>query len=504
MKAERRATVQVSGRIIALFIFICVAFLVAPGAGAQTAAVGASEAAQDSLSSAPPDTAEPVPAPAAETLSDTTAAPPAPAETGPSDTTAAPPAPAETALPDTTAPEPIAPARPSPGIGGVVIYGKTTFAEEQPLPAVKVTLFLGGLEAAVAETDTGGAYSITHDIDRTSDETVVMWFTPPRGAGLVREIVVLKESRASRQAGLYGPCFTRAIISDSTRIDVKILDQQTYAAKLEESGCMEMMVEQLVEYEPSYNLDPDSTYILNSTSSETFSQQYGGTEMTSSTQSTSTYTVNVDSVTAEGMALTVQFGDGTITSDDPSVGGSVDLSPLVGQQVSMLLSPSGETSRFRGFESLPEIEMGQGRTIGPESHTNAFRFMFPRMPEGPVAQGDSWSAEYSMREPMPEGFGTITATVTYTLVGEIAFRDINCLEVNAESEITYKGEGVMGGNPITINMAGSASSKIYFAHELGMLLEMTQEARLEGTFESMGMNIPVTNQSESKLEMLTQ
>ncbi len=398
----------------------------------------------------------------------------------------------------------IAPERPSSDRGGVVIYGKTTFAEEQPLPAVKVTLFVGGLEAAVAETDTGGAYSITHDIDRTSDETVVMWFTPPRGAGLVREIVVLKESRASRQAGLYGPCFTRGIMGDSTRVDVKILDQQAYAAKLEESGCMEMMVEQLVEYEPSYNLDPDSTYILNSTQSEKISQQFGGTEMTSSTQSTSTFTVRVDSITAEGMALTVQFGDGTLTSDDPSVGGSVDLSPLVGQEVSMLLSRSGETRGFSGFESLPEIEMGQGRTIGPESYKNTFRYMFPRMPDGPVAQGDSWSAEYSVREPMPEGFGTVTVTVTYTLVGEIAFRDINCLEINAESEITYKGQGVMGGNPITTDLAGSASSKIYFAHELGMLLEMTQEARLEGTAESMGMKIPITSQSGSKLEMFTQ
>lgn len=417
-----------------------------------------------------------------------------------------PPAPADTveaavAAPDTTEPEAILPEVAPHAVSGILIYGTAALSNGLPLPEVTANLFIAGLEVASATTDTSGIFSIRHAIDRTADETVVLWFTPPRGIGLVREIVVLKESRATREGRQFGPCVTRVPISDSTLVDVQILDQQTYAQKLEESGCMDMIVETAVEYELSYDLEPASTFSLATTSSSRFLQQFGGTEMAVGSNSTANFLVTVDSIGPDGMALGLEYQDRSYTTDNPQARGGVDFSPLIGQKANMYLSPQGELSRFVGFEALPEIEINPGETLNREGYVNQLKYLLPTLSAGPVARGDSWAGEHMLRKTREGGFTTINMSVTYTLVGETVVRGVDCLEINAESVITVKGEGTMRGNPFTMNMSGTGSEKIYFAHERGMMLEKSGTVKVEGAIESVGMNIPVVNTSESSVEV---
>ncbi len=464
------------GRRIALFLLT--AFL---GVGAAAALVPAADTSGDAYEAQTPQASAPA---------DTSQA------TAPADT--AEPA---VVVPDTTAPEAPPPAPvPSPS-GATVIYGKTTLEIGAPLPAVTAKLFIDGLEEASAVTDTSGSYSITARMDRSADQTVVMWFTPPRGIGLAREIVVLKESREAREARVYNPCIQRVPLRDSTLVDVQVVDQQAYAQRIEESGCMEMVVEELVTYEPMYRLAPEDTFRLTNNKSTSFVQQFGGTRMESGSSSSFVYSVTVDSVSSEGAILGFEFVDGSVAPQGPNAGGGVDLSPLMGRQVSMLLSPLGETSTFRGFEALPEIEVAQGNTLGEADYKNSLRYLFPTLPAQPVAQGESWTDEFMMREDWFEGSSTTTANVTYTLVGETVLEGVDCLEIDAESDVTFKGEGTMRGSPLTADLSGSGNAKIYFSVERGMILRMTEESRLEGSSNAMGMEIPVFVENESEVKV---
>ena len=449
-------------------IFLCAAFLGAGAAGAQTAAEDTSAAPQEMRAPAPSDTAAPT-------------------------------------APDTAAPKASAAATAPAKGGGVVVYGRTTLSNGMPLPEVTADLFVAGLEAATATTDADGVFSMSCALEGTADETVVMWFTPPPGLGLVREIVVLKESKAAVEVRLYGPCVTRVPLGDSTRVDVQVLDQQSYAARIEESGCMDLMKEEIPEYNPKYELSVGSTFSLVTSSSNRFSQQFGGTEMAVTSRSAVTYFAQVDSVTSDGMVLSLEYRDRKLTTDNPEATGSVDFAPLLGKKVSALLSPQGGLSRFAGFDALPEIAMGAGETVDRERYVSELKQVFPTLAAGAVSPGDKWTGEQIVKEPMgAEGSTSVTVSTTYTLVGETVVRGVDCLEIDSQFIVSVKGQGVTQGSPFSLKMNGSGTAKIYFAHGRGMLLEMSGKSSTEGTIESMGMNIPVKSEDETKVEVTLQ
>jgi hypothetical protein len=472
------------GRLFA--IFLCAAVMGAGHVSALTAVSSAATAplgAQAAASSAPADSA----APGLATPDTAMAAP---------DTTEAAPAPAEPAPAEPTA---------APGTQPFVVYGHTTLSDGKPLPAVNVALFAGGLEAASAVTDTGGAYSMEPRIDPSNDETVVVWFTPPRGMGLVRNIVVLKESRAARQAREFNPCLARVPLSDSTLVDVQVLDQQSYAAQIEESGCMEKAEEELVEYDLKYDLQPSQSFTITSSSSDHFKQQIGGTEMAVNTTTSIGMLATVDSVTADGMDLGIEYTDRKSTTDNPQARGSVDFTVLLGKKVSVVLSPRGELSKFTGFETLPEIETSPEQVLDEQNYVNEMKTIFPVLADHPVAQGDTWTSERIVREDAPGG-GVSTATIntTYKLVGEAVFQGQDCLRIDANATFTVKGSGQSRGNPFTVDMSGTGTSTIYFSPDSGMMLEMSGKSKAEGSFESMGMKIPVVDEGETKVTVALQ
>jgi hypothetical protein len=171
----------------------------------------------------------------------------------------------------------------------------------------------------------------------------------------------------------------------------------------------------------------------------------------------------------------------------------------------MTLSSVGELSRFSGFDVLPQIEINPSETLERESYVNEVRYMFRVLPDGPVAEGGTWTNDYTIRETDDEGgLTTIDVSLTFSLVGETVLNGIPCLEIDAETSVTIKGQGTMRGTPFTMNMSGAGSGKIYFAHERGMLLEIRGSTRAEGSIESSVMTIPVVSEIESSLEVSLQ
>lgn len=407
--------------------------------------------------------------------------------------------PAEMAEPDTAMAR-VAPAGPAE----VMVYGLVTDANGLPMAGVSVNLFLAGLEEQSAVTDTSGAFSLTQRLDMAADETVVMWFTPPRGMGFVRELVVLKESKASAAGGHYGPCVTKAFLTPSTFLEVQILDQASYAKKIEELGCMDMAAGMGdATYELRYDLPGGQTLTMTSSTSER-SLSGGGAAEATTTEAMVEYTVTVQTAGTEGLALELEYKNRELTSDAPGSAGDVDFSTLIGQKASLFISPVGELSRFAGFDALPEIAMGPVVSLNSERYINELRTLLPVLPAEPVGRGDSWSKEYRFQQGLPGGTGNVTINVTYTLTGQTMVRGINCLEIDSEFTTSFSGQGEMRGAPYTMTMDGSGTEKIYFAHERGMMLEKSGQSKMTGGTESQGMTFPMDQESSSTVQIVFQ
>jgi hypothetical protein len=466
---ERRISEEVFGRL--LILSVLAALLSVCNAGAQQAPV-------DTLAA---------PAP---TLADTTAAPEAPV-----DTTAAAGAPVDTTASVLT----------NFGANDVDIYGLVTDVNNNPMAGVNVALFVGGLEQQGAVTDTSGAFSMTQALDLAADETVVMWFTPPRGMGYVREIVVLKESKASAEGGHYGPCVTRAVLSPSTYIEVKILDQASNAKRIEDLGCMETAATAASEtYDLKYDLPAGGTFTLKSTETQKEMAQ-GGTQVAATTDVTIEYVFTVASADADGLLLKLEYKDRQLTTDAPQPTGGIDFSPLLGQTASLLLSPTGDLSKFSGFKELPEIATGRGAPMNRETYINELRILFPGLPDHPVSRGDTWSKTHQFQQPMPGGAAAnVTIDITYKLAGSTVVRGFNCVEIDSDYTIAVSGQGDLQGEPFTMTMDGKGTEKIYFAHERGMMIEKTGESKVTGATEARGMKFPIDEETVSSVEVTVQ
>jgi hypothetical protein len=412
----------------------------------------------------------------------------------PAESLSAAPTPADSTPAGATRPDTAAPAAPS-GLDEVEIYGLVTDANGLPMAGINVNLFVAGLEEKSAVTDTSGTFSMTHPIDPAADETVVLWFTPPRGMGLVREIVVLKESEASAMRGHYGPCVTKAILSPSTFLEVQILDQAGYATKIEESECMEMaggMGDAVFEFR--YNLPAGQTFTVTSATTEQSKPEGEDVEPTT-TEGKVSYLVTVESSTEEGLALNLEYTERSA--------GNVDFSPLIGQTATLLLSPTGELSRFAGFDALPEISAGP-MSLSSQAYINELRVLLPALPVGEVGQGDSWTDEIRFQEPIPGGTANVTVDVTYTLRGQTMFKGADCLEIGSEYTFAFAGQGETQGTPFTLSVDGTGTEEIYFAHERGMMLEKTGQRTSTSKFESRGMSFLTEDETRTTVTVTLQ
>jgi hypothetical protein len=117
-------------------------------------------------------------------------------------------------------------------ISGIVV-GK----DGKPLVDIAIKLYVGGLLTSEQLSSSDGSFEFTELIDYARDVTVDVWFLP-NDPNLIMENVLLKESTAAVQHGLYSPCVKRVRLDTITDFVVRLVDQKTRLEQLKRSGCL--------------------------------------------------------------------------------------------------------------------------------------------------------------------------------------------------------------------------------------------------------------------------
>jgi hypothetical protein len=127
--------------------------------------------------------------------------------------------------------------RPHPGID-LNLSGTVTDRDGSVMEGVLVQLFVEGIVSTTTKTDAEGLYALEFTIDPQADETIVVWWVPPRD-DLVPELALIRESTSDREMGLWGPCVPRIGVIRSQTRSVQLLDHETFRRQLARSGCLD-------------------------------------------------------------------------------------------------------------------------------------------------------------------------------------------------------------------------------------------------------------------------
>lgn len=124
------------------------------------------------------------------------------------------------------------------GKSETTITGLVVDEKGRPLLDVNVKLYMGGLLATEQLTSSDGSFEFTELIDYGNDITIDLWLVPATDE-LVMENVLLKESTAALQHGIYSNCVQRIRLDPITDVVVKLYDLESRIAMLRRKGCIE-------------------------------------------------------------------------------------------------------------------------------------------------------------------------------------------------------------------------------------------------------------------------
>jgi hypothetical protein len=123
------------------------------------------------------------------------------------------------------------------GKSETTVTGLVVGEDGQPMLDVNVKLYMGGLLVTEQLTSSDGAFEFTELIDYGNDVTIDLWFVPPTDE-LVMENVLLKESSAALQHGLYSKCVQRVRLDPITDVIVKLYSLESRVTMLKRKDCI--------------------------------------------------------------------------------------------------------------------------------------------------------------------------------------------------------------------------------------------------------------------------
>jgi len=123
------------------------------------------------------------------------------------------------------------------GSSETTISGIVVDKDGKPLVDVGVKLYVAGLLMNEQLSSSDGSFEFAELIDYARDVTVDVWFLPT-DPDLIMENVLLKESSAAVQHGLYSPCVKRVRLDTITDFVVRLVDKKARIDQLKRSGCM--------------------------------------------------------------------------------------------------------------------------------------------------------------------------------------------------------------------------------------------------------------------------
>jgi len=114
--------------------------------------------------------------------------------------------------------------------------GMVTDPDGLGLGGVQVKVFVNGFLKGASVSGADGGYDLTFNYDDLGDDTTVAWFVPAE-EGSPPEILILQESVAAKEAGLWSPCLPRVDIGSSISYDATIYSENAKFEALGQSDC---------------------------------------------------------------------------------------------------------------------------------------------------------------------------------------------------------------------------------------------------------------------------
>jgi hypothetical protein len=116
------------------------------------------------------------------------------------------------------------------------LNGTVANSEGAGQAGVQIKIFIDGFVRADTVSGPDGAYTLPYRYDPSGDQTIVVWYLPT--AGLVPEMVVLRESARAKEMGLWSPCVARVPIAPSVEHNVTLYTESGKFDALSATGCL--------------------------------------------------------------------------------------------------------------------------------------------------------------------------------------------------------------------------------------------------------------------------
>jgi len=197
-------------------------------------------------------------------------------------------------------------------------------------------------------------------------------------------------------------------------------------------------------------------------------------------------------ITIDGLTVVVSSPRGDLEADTDSV---------VGESFDMTLSKLGAEGGLPDSDAL-QYTIGPD---GPKSVITSFSVIFPNLPEGPIAIGDTWPTTVELSEESDEGDVVITVHAINTLEGFETIDGFECAKIEVVLTGTIEGGGVQQGAEWTMLSHMEGGGTWYFAYKEGILVRDVTEGIADGTIvvdsPNGEMTIPVTREYNMVTEL---
>jgi len=203
----------------------------------------------------------------------------------------------------------------------------------------------------------------------------------------------------------------------------------------------------------------------------------------------------------KGLTLEYEFGKRSQDVDSAMGSDSTDFSELIGKKVTFVLLPNGKIEGFEGFDSLQEITMRTNSELNKETYIIGVESTFPRLPDGPIKIGDTWTDTQVMD--IPQGGSVLVSenNFTYKLIEETEKDGFDCLKIEMTGTSRTSGDLEQGGYALYIESEDTSTGTLYFAYKEGMFISGESESLGEAIIDvpAAGMEIPQTSTSKGSL-----
>ena len=215
------------------------------------------------------------------------------------------------------------------------------------------------------------------------------------------------------------------------------------------------------------------------------------------------------------MGVNSPMGSIVWDSASPNAGGdpmsqmiAQSMSPLVGQTITLVISPTGAVTKIdglgpimekinAGMASSPMGQMpGMGGAITEESLRGMFEQSFTQLPERPIKTGESWTKDNTVKMP----FGVVNSTAKLALQG--VSNGIATITYSATNKVTVdNSKAAAQGMNVTMG-DGASDGQLLFDVKAGRVQKLTINGTQPMSMNMGGQSMGATTKTQTTIELL--